>query len=108
MEIVFQLAGIVQLLATLALLFMLGQGVLFILAGRNRDRNLFYQVFVVITRPVFRLARLITPAVVVDRHIPFVAFLVVGWIWIILAIWIIPDLACSLGKTECPRLGEHK
>jgi hypothetical protein len=104
MEIVFQLAGIVQLLATLALLFMLGQGVLYILAGRNRDKNLFYQLFQVITRPVYRFARWMTPSVVVDRHIPLVAFLIVGWIWIILAVWIIPDLACSLGKTECPQL----
>jgi len=46
--------------------------------------------------------------VVVDRHIPFVAFLVVGWIWVILAVWIIPDLACSLGKTECTTLRARK
>jgi hypothetical protein len=108
MELVFQLAGIVQLLATLALLFMLGQGVLFILAGRNRDRNLFYQLLQVITRPVLRFTRWVTPRVVVDRHIPFVAFLFVGWIWVILAVWIIPDLACSLGKTECTTLGARK
>jgi hypothetical protein len=108
MELVFQLAGIVQLLATLVLLFMLGQGVLYVLAGRNRDRNFVYQLFQIATRPVLRFARWMTPRVVVDRHIPFVAFLLVGWIWVILAVWIIPDLACSLGKTECPMLGVRK
>ena len=108
MEMVFQLAGIVQLLATLALLFMLGQGVLYILAGRNRDRNFVYQLFQVATRPVFRLTRWMTPRVVVDRHIPFVAFLLVGWIWVILGVWVLPDLACSLGKTECTTLGARK
>src|SRR5512145_770987 len=98
MEILFQLAGIVQLLATLALLFLLGQGVLYLLAGRNRERNLFYQLFQVITRPVLRFTRWVTPKVIVDRHIPFVAFLLLGWVWLILALWILPDLACSLGK----------
>jgi hypothetical protein len=108
MELVFQLAGIVQLLATLALLFMLGQGVLYVLAGRNRDRNLVYQLLQVVTRPVLRFTRWMTPRVVVDRHIPFVAFLLVGWIWIILAVWVLPDLACSLGKAECTTLGARK
>jgi hypothetical protein len=108
MEILFQLIGIVQLLASLALLFLLGQGVLYVLAGRNRDRNLFYQVFQIVTRPVLRFARWMTPKVIVDRHIPFVAFLLVGWIWVILALWILPDLACKLGKVECPTLGARK
>jgi hypothetical protein len=108
MEILFQLAGIVQLLVTLVLLFLLGQGVLYILAGQNRERNFVYQLFQIVTRPALRFARWITPRVVVDRHIPLVAFLIFAWIWIILAVWIIPDLACSLGKTECPKLGARK
>ena len=108
MEILFQLAGIVQLLATLALLFLLGKGVLYLLAGRNRERNLFYQLFQIVTRPILRFTRWITPRVIVDRHIPFVAFLLVGWVWLILALWILPDLACSLGKLECPTAGARK
>jgi hypothetical protein len=108
METLFQLAGIVQLLATLALLFLLGQGVLYVLAGRNRERNLFYQLFQIVTRPVLRFTRWITPKVIVDRHIPFVAFLVVGWVWVILALWILPDLACKLGKVECPTAGARR
>jgi hypothetical protein len=108
MEILFQLAGIVQLLATLALLFLLGQGVLYVLAARNRERNLFYQLFQIVTRPVLRFTRWITPKVIVDRHIPFVAFLLVGWVWVILAVWILPDLACQLGKAECPTVGARK
>lgn len=108
MEILFQAVGIVHLLATLALLFLLGQGVLYVLAGQNRERNLFYQVFQIVTRPVLRLARWVTPKVIVDRHVPFVAFLLVGWIWVILALWILPDLACKLGKVECPTLGVRR
>jgi len=108
MELLFQGAGILQLLVTLVALFLLGQGVLYVLAGRNRDRNLFYQLFQITTRPVLRLTRWITPKVIVDRHIPFVAFLLVAWVWVILAVWILPDLACALGKTECPSVGARK
>lgn len=108
MEMLIQLAGIARLLATLVLLFLLGQGVLYVLAGRNRDRNFAYQLFQIATRPVLRFTRRITPRVVVDRHIPFVAFLVVGWLWIILAVWILPEMACSLGKSECPTLGVRR
>ena len=108
MELLFQGAGVLQLLASLVLLFLLGQGVLYVLAGRNREGNLFYQVFQITTRPVLRLTRRITPKVIVDRHIPFVAFLLVAWVWVILAVWILPDLACTLGKTECPSVGARK
>ena len=108
MEILFQLAAIVQLLVTLVLLFLLGQGVLYVLAGRNRERNFVYQLFQIATRPALRFARWITPRVVIDRHIPLVTFLLFGWTWVILAVWVIPDLACNLGKTECPKLGARK
>jgi hypothetical protein len=102
MEALFQILGIVQFLVVLAMMFLLGQGALYILAGRNRERNLAYQIFQIITRPVLRATRRITPAVVIDRHIPFVAFLLLGWIFLILGLWVLPDLACHLGKIECP------
>jgi hypothetical protein len=108
MELLFQAAGILQLLATLVLMFLLGQGVLYVLAGQKRDSNLFYQLFQITTRPALRFTRWITPKVIVDRHIPFVAFLLAAWIWVILAAWILPDLACALGKTECPRAAARK
>ena len=102
MELVYQIAGIVQLVLTLALLFLAGQGVLYVLAGRKRDSNLFYQLFQVLTRPVFRLTRAVTPKVIIDRHVPFVAFLLLVWIWLVLALMVLPDLACQLGRVECP------
>jgi hypothetical protein len=108
MEFLFQAAGVLQLLVTLAILFLLGQGVLYVLAGGNRERNLFYQLFQVLTRPVLRVTRLATPKVIVDRHVPFVALLLLGWVWVILALWVLPDLACALGKTECPGIAARK
>jgi hypothetical protein len=102
MEALYQIASIVHLLVTLGLLFLAGQGVLYVLAGHKRATNLFYQLFQVLTRPVIRLTRAITPKVIIDRHVPFVAFLLLVWIWLVLALMVLPDLACQLGRIECP------
>jgi len=71
-----------KLIAEIALLALAGQWLLGVLAGQGRDKNLFYQLFQVLTRPFIRGARLITPKVVIDRHLPLVAFLVLGFVWI--------------------------
>jgi hypothetical protein len=102
MAVLYQILGVVQLLVVLAMMFLLGQGVLYILAGHKRERNFAYQIFQVITRPVLRAARWITPRQVIDRHVPLVAFLLLGWIFLILGLWVLPDLACHLGRIECP------
>jgi hypothetical protein len=66
--------------------FLLGQGVLYALAGRTRDRNTVYRMFQFLTRPVIRMTRAITPRVVVDRHIPMLSFVLLFWLWIALQI----------------------
>jgi hypothetical protein len=76
------LVSIVKLLAEIALLALAGQGVLAILAGGKREQNLFYQLLQVLTRPFVRVTRFITPRIVIDRHIPLVAFLLLLSIWL--------------------------
>ena len=73
-------------LVEIAAVFMLGQAVLYVLAGRRREQNFVYQLFALLTRPVFRLTRLITPRFIRDDHIPFASFLLMLWLWIGLAI----------------------
>jgi hypothetical protein len=73
-------------LVEIAGVFMLGQAVLYVLAGRRREQNFVYQLFALLTRPVFRLTRLVSPRFVRDDHIPFAAFLLILWLWIGLAI----------------------
>lgn len=77
------LVSIFKLLAEIALLALLGQGVLFILAGAKRDQNVFYQTLQVVTRPLTAVARYIAPKVVLDRHVPVVAFLLAFFIWVV-------------------------
>jgi hypothetical protein len=44
-----------------------------------------YKVFQIVTGPVVRAVRFITPRIIVDRHVPVVAFFLLFWLWIVLA-----------------------
>ena len=77
------LVSILKLLAEIALLALLGQGVLALLAGAKRGQNIFYQVLQVVTKPLVAGARFITPKVVLDQHVPLVAFLLVSFVWVV-------------------------
>ena len=92
------LVEILKLLAEVALLSLAGQWVLGLLAGARREQNLFYQLFQVLTRPVIAGARLLSPRVILDRHLPLVAFLLLFFVW----------LAATLTKIDiCVRMGVH-
>ena len=65
---------------------LLGQGILALLAGQRRHDNLFYKILETITRPVVRAVRYVTPRLVIDAHIPFLAFFLLFWLWIALAV----------------------
>src|SRR5688500_15979371 len=77
------LVNILKLLSEIALMALFGQWVLGMLAGRQRDSNMFYQLFHVLTKPVVAGVRFITPRVVIDRHVPLVAFLLLSFVWIV-------------------------
>ena len=71
-----------KLVCEIALLSLLGQWVLGLLAGAKRDSNLFYQVLGILTKPFLRVARFVAPKVVLDRHVPLVAFLLLAFVWL--------------------------
>lgn len=76
------LSASIKLVAEVALMALLGQGLLALLAGDRRHDNFFYKLLQGLTSPFTRLARWITPRVVIDRHIGFAAFAMVAAIWI--------------------------
>lgn len=84
MPIELFLLSVLRALVEVAGFFLLGQGVLYLLAGSTRDRNAVYRMFQFLTRPVIRVTRAITPRVVVDRHIPLLSFFLLFWLWIVL------------------------
>lgn len=77
------LVSSVKLVAEIALLALAGQWLVGLLAGARRQQNLFYQMLATIGRPFVRLARWVSPRVVLDRHVPLVAFLLLTFVWVL-------------------------
>ena len=65
---------ILKALTEVAGVAMMGQGVLWVLAGSKRDQNLVYGMFKTLTSPVMKATRWITPRVVLDQHLGLVPF----------------------------------
>lgn len=74
-------ASSVKLVAEIALMALLGQGLLALLAGDKRADNFFYRLLQVLTNPVVKTVRAITPKVVLDRHVPIAAFVLLLMVW---------------------------
>ena len=106
MQIELLLVVIVKALAELAGMFLLGRGLLWVLAGRKRMDNIFYQVLAIVTDPLLRFTRWIAPRVVLDSYIPAIAFGLVLWIWVAIVFWALPQM-CSSGY-DCSALMERK
>jgi len=71
----------IKLITEIALMALAGQWLLGLLAGAKRDSNLFYQLLSTITKPFVRGARWLAPRVVIDRHLPLVAFVLLAFVW---------------------------
>lgn len=67
--------NVLQLVLYIALLALVGQGALYVLAGPRREGNFFYRLLQVISKPFTVPVRWITPRQVEDRHVPVVTFL---------------------------------
>ena len=82
----FEIIVIFKGLVEVAGVAMFGQGVLWVLAGAKREQNLVYKLFKTLTRPVMKVARWITPRVVLDQHLGMVAFFLLLVLWLVLTI----------------------
>lgn len=105
MPIDLLVATILKALAELVGLFLIGRGLIAILVKFMRqapERNVIFQLFVVLTKPIINLARMITPRFVVDRHLPLVAFLLVIWIYVLAAGWKISLCGQYAGQGYAP------
>jgi hypothetical protein len=71
-----------KLVAEIALMCLLAQWLLGLLAGAKRDSNVFYQLFQVLTRPFIQAARLVAPKQILDRHMPLVAACLLFFLWL--------------------------
>ncbi len=94
------LVSAVKLVAEIALMALIGQWILGLLAGARRDTNFFYQLLSIMTRPFVRGTRLITPRIVVDTHVPLVTFLLLAMTWVIATVARI-SICVQIGVQAC-------
>jgi uncharacterized protein YggT (Ycf19 family) len=90
----------IKLVAEIALLAFAGRWLLGWLAGPKRQGNVFYQTLELLTRPFVRVVRAITPAVVIDRHIPLAAVALLALAWVVATMTKI-DLCVRAGVQSC-------
>ena len=91
---------IVKLVAEIALMALLGRWVLGLLAGQKREQNLFYQILDIMARPFVWSARRIATRMILDRHVPLVAFCLVGFSWLGVTLWRI-QICVEMGVHLC-------
>jgi hypothetical protein len=93
------LVSVLRTLVEVAGFALLGQGALAVLAGKYREQNLFYRVFRIVTQPVVRAVRFITPRFIIDAHLPMLTFFLLFWLWIVLAL--VKRYLCGLHGLAC-------
>jgi hypothetical protein len=91
---------LVQLMLYIPLLALLGQGLLFVLAGQRRDTNFFYQLLKLLSKPFTAVVRRLTPAKVADHHVPLVTFLLLTVIYVVVTLERI-SLCLRVGVEMC-------
>ena len=82
----YEIIVILKALTEIAGVAMLGQGILWVIAGSKRQQNPIYQLFRTLTSPVMKATRVITPRVVLDAHLGLVAFFLLMVLWVVLTV----------------------
>lgn len=92
--------NLLQLVLYVALLALAGQGVLYVLAGRRRDANFFYQLLRCVARPFPALLRRVTPARLPDRHVTVLCFALLALAYAVVTLEKI-SLCLRIGLQAC-------
>jgi len=71
-----------RILVEICLFALIGQGVLSILPGVDREKNLFYLILKTVASPGWRFARWVSPRFVLDQHVGWVALLLLAVLWV--------------------------
>ena len=72
----YQVVIMLKALNEVALIFLLGQGILYVLAGAKREQNFVYGLLKTVTAPVLKFTRKIAPRFIVDQHIGLLALFI--------------------------------
>jgi hypothetical protein len=98
--IVLTFLNLLQLILYIPLLALLGQGLLFVLAGAKRNENFFYQLLQLISKPFTFVVRKLTPAKVGDSQVPIVTFFLLVIVYAVVSFEKI-NLCVQIGLEQC-------
>ncbi|WP_353136641.1 hypothetical protein [Limnohabitans sp.] len=76
---------IAKSLIELSLMFIVGRFLLGLLAGPNRDSNVFWQLLDVASKPALWITRRLSPKLILDQHIPLAtsSWLIIAWVVVV-------------------------
>ena len=92
--------NLLQLILYIPLLALMGQGLLFVLAGAKRNENFFYQLLQLISKPFTFVVRKLTPAKVGDSQVPIVTFFLLVIAYVVVSFEKI-NLCVQIGLEQC-------
>jgi hypothetical protein len=96
-----QFLNLLQLLLYIPLLALMGQGLLFVLAGGNHERNFFYQTLRLMSKPFTWVVRRLTPASLSQQQTAFITFALLA----ALSFWVFAErgylLCVASGQQGC-------
>lgn len=78
------IVSVLKALVEVGLLSMLAQGIVGFLSGKAKDNNFVYRLLQIITGPIYKVTRKITPKFIPEQHHGMVSFLVLFWVWVAL------------------------
>lgn len=78
------IVSVLKALVEIAAMTLLAQGLIGFLSGKTKQDNFVYRLFEVVTAPIYKFVRAITPRFVADRHIGLACFFILFWMWVAL------------------------
>jgi hypothetical protein len=72
----YVLVVILKAINEIALIALISQSILYVLAGSKRENNFVYFILKTMAMPAMKFARLVTPRVILDQHIGWVALFI--------------------------------
>jgi hypothetical protein len=91
---------IAKSLIELSLMFIVGRFLLGLLAGPNRDSNVFLQLLDVASKPALWITRRLSPRLILDQHIPLAtsSWLIIAWV---VVVQMKIEMCLELGISTC-------
>lgn len=83
-------------------LALVAQFLIGIFAWGRRQQNPIYRLLGVIASPFTKLARWVSPRVILDQHVPAVAFLLLLIVWIVVLLQLQVECRANPAQRGCP------